>query len=245
MAFQISGPLKLKGYDDHGKPDFGLTAPATEPAAAPAPARSARKQGAAAKTYPNKFGAACRLCKTWVPAQQGERLQVDGAWVTQHPQGKCMQAPKAPVEKPETTPAKNRPVCTPDGKEPLTGYFTAQFGADRRDYVTVRIRRQEASTSTFRPGELLVGYLMGSDNESDYTRFANIDDKGRCWIWKSYADNARLREAVASVLGDQKAAGEAWARESECCWRCGRVLTTPESLERLMGDECASKRAAG
>ncbi|MGW7100413.1 DUF6011 domain-containing protein [Streptomyces sp. NPDC054883] len=133
-----------------------------------------------------------------------------------------------------TVPAARKPG------EPLTGYFTAQFGDDQGDYVTIRILRQP-DDSRFKPGSLVASYLRGRDNETDYTKFAHLDEQGQPRIWKLYAANARLRAALAAVLGDQRGAGEAWARQSKRCWRCGRLLTTPDSLERLMGEECDAK----
>lgn len=122
----------------------------------------------------------------------------------------------------------------------MVGYFSAQFGDDASDYVTLRLRRQK-DDDPFKPGRILVGYLMGRNNEGDYLKFADVDEQGRCWIWPKHRSNERLRQAVASVLGDQRAAGEAWARASERCWRCGKRLTTPESLDRLQGEECWNK----
>lgn len=154
--------------------------------------------------------------------------------------------PKRPVSRPDfgaSQPSdgpRRGPIRTPDGSEPLTGYFTAQFGDDTGDYVTVRIRRQ-GPNSDFKPGKLLVAYLYGRNNEGDYTNMADIDASGRCWLWPAYKDNQRFRQAIASVLGDQKAAGEAWARATERCWRCHILLSTPESLERLMGEDCWNK----
>lgn len=248
MAFQIPAPLTLVGYDADGKPDFGLRkfAPAAvlaapAPTAAPVPVVSESASGYEPK-YKNKFATLCHLCGARVEAEKGERVQVDGKWQGRHLPGQCEEVRPSPQAEP-AAPVKqggNGPVVAPSGREIWTGYFTAQFGDDPQDYVTLRIRRQ-GKDSTFRPGGLIVSHLMGRDNQHDYTRFAHIDERGRCWIWKSYADNSRLRQAVASVLGDQKAAGEAWARTSECCWRCGLPLTTPESLDRLMGDECFRK----
>jgi hypothetical protein len=246
MAFQIPAPLKLLGYDADGKPDFGLRrfAPAPEAhaktsAAAPSAAATAPVASTSGAKYKNKFAAACHLCGTWVEAEKGERFTVDRKWMTRHLPGDCPTTSTTATAVAPAAQAVNRPIVAGNG-EPWTGYFTAQFGDDTKDYVTLRIRRQ-GKDSNFRPGQLIISYLMGRNNQSDYTRFAHVDERGRCWIWKSYAENARLRQAVASVLGDQKAAGEAWARASKCCWRCALPLTTPESLDRLMGEECYAK----
>lgn len=265
MAFRLSGPLRLLGYKD-GKPVFDLptspvaqtATPAPAPVAAPAAVTSAatapKAQSAApAGARPNKFPGTCVLCREAVPEQKGLLAKQDGEWRVWHQPGNCSEKKAAPVAAPVAAPRRaappaapaRGPVCTPDGKEPSKGYFTAEFAEDGKDtYVTLRLRRQAAGDS-FKPGRMLVSYLSGPSNESDYTRFADIDAQGRCWIWPKYRDNARLRRAVAAVLGDQKAAGEAWARESQSCWRCGLALTTPWALDHLMGKDCWEQYTGG
>ncbi|MEU6362302.1 DUF6011 domain-containing protein [Streptomyces albidoflavus] len=231
MAFVLSAPLVLLGYDGEGRPDFGLVAPVSTSAAGASVPKQERVER-------NRFPGFCP-CGGRVPESKGRRVREDGKWITRHMPGECISGEEGPAR----PASQNRwPLSTPPGAEAEEGYFTAQFGQDSDDYVTMRIRRQGAE-SKFRPGELIATYLSGPDNERSYTGFAHIDSRGRGWIWKKYADNARLREALASVLGDQKAAGEAWARRSKRCWKCALPLTTPESLDALMGRECARKQS--
>ncbi|MFI0967142.1 hypothetical protein ACH4S8_38010 [Streptomyces sp. NPDC021080] len=66
---------------------------------APAPAVEAKP---ARPAMVNKFGGSCRLCSVWVEEGKGERLNVDGKWVTQHTGGTCPEkpAPRPAVEEP-------------------------------------------------------------------------------------------------------------------------------------------------
>jgi hypothetical protein len=242
------------GYKD-GKPVFDTPArpaprePQPAPAStarsastsapAPAPTRSASTSGPERK---NQFPGECSLCGTGVAKEAGLLERVDGRWKVRHRPGDpaCKKAPAVKADTPTLAPSvpARGPVCTPDGKEPSKGYFTAEFEHEGQQvHVTLRLKRQK-DDDRFKPGRLLVSYLMGSNNEGDYQKFGDIDEQGRCWIWAKHRDNVKLRRAVAAVLGDQKTAGEAWARESERCWRCAQHLTTPWALDHLMGRDC-------
>lgn len=242
MAYKVTGPLRLVEYRD-GKPVF---APQTGTPVQP----TAGEEPPAPRGPANLYPGTCTACGGWVAEKQGERSREGGRWVVRHHDGECpQQQPEARPEpeqvrapepgKPMAAPCQG-PICTPDRQEPWDGYFTAQFGDDSDDYITLRIRRQ-AKNARFKPGRLIVARLTGPENTTDYTSVGDIDAEGRCWLWKSFRDDQRLRQAIASVLGDQRTAGEAWARVSEHCWKCGQPLTTPESLELLVGPECRKK----
>lgn len=123
------------------------------------------------------------------------------------------------------------------------GYFTVTFpdGGHR----TFRISTQPEK-SKFAPGKRIVGMLIGPDNTDDYERFAFCDDDG-IHVWKSkqrgtkyvrYAQFIWLLATGQDVVGDD---GEVLAFElqvSKRCLRCNRTLTTPESIERGLGEEC-------
>ncbi|MFD7835618.1 DUF6011 domain-containing protein [Streptomyces sp. NPDC059761] len=248
MAFRLSKPLVLVGYDESGRPDFGLGSSTIRPTTPPQAASKERfvataaELTEAAKTIGvNKYGGSCFQpdCGAYVAAGEGQRIKLRDSWLVRHVPGKCPASSAAIAPLPRQVPVE-KPGDVPSATAVLTGYFTAQFGDDQSDYVTLRIRRQPED-STFKPGELIISYLRGRNNEDDYTKFANVDSQGRPRVWKSYVENSRLNAALAAVLGDQRGAGETWARASKRCWRCGRLLTTPESLDRLLGEECAHK----
>lgn len=93
--------------------------------------------------------------------------------------------------------------------------------------------------SDFAPGERVVGLLTGSDNTRDYTWFGFVK-KDRVIVWKNkrggvydtYADmlvRPEVYEAERGVI---------YHWEHVCCRRCGRDLTTPESLTKGIGPTC-------
>lgn len=145
------------------------------------------------------------------------------------------------------TPRLDQPVQTeaaPAAKVPaperlMEGIFTVEF--EDGSYQTLRVRRQNEDTS-FMPGALLVGFLSGSDNVSDYTNFAHVLPNGFVKIWKKHQGNTKLIESVKVLRGDQIACAKAYARHSDHCSFCNRPLTTPESLDAGWGKKCAEDR---
>jgi len=101
----------------------------------------------------------------------------------------------------------------------------------------------------FKPGERLIGMLIGPDNTNDYEPFGEVTE--RCIkVWKRFLPHAQHRyAAIVWALG---ADGD-WMPEtpadlagydlqvSKRCMRCNNELTTPESLERGYGPECWEK----
>jgi hypothetical protein len=116
------------------------------------------------------------------------------------------------------------------------GYFTVVFAED--DRVTLRVRRQRAD-ARFRPGDMLVSYLNGSNNEDDYVKFASVEEtkQGTCLkVWRRFADNERLAEALKVLAGDPQAAAKAFAVESDHCSKCNLLLTVPQGPDNPYRD---------
>lgn len=96
-----------------------------------------------------------------------------------------------------------------------------------------------------------VKVLSGPDNNSDYTYLGMITDREPCVVRltkgsaKSFADGPAhkglewLLRQLMSGTGNWRTRAQLF-HEGRCC-RCGRRLTTPESVERGLGPECASK----
>lgn len=124
----------------------------------------------------------------------------------------------------------------------IEGKFTVVF-ADG-GHKTLRVRRQRED-SKFKPGELLVGHLVGPDNESDYINVGHVTPSGNVAIWRKHQGNERLAEAVRVLVGDPRAAAAAYAEASGSCCACGRTLTAPveENPFRAMGlgPECGKR----
>lgn len=121
----------------------------------------------------------------------------------------------------------------------MEGTFTVEF--QDGTYKTLRVRRQ-ADDATFRPGQLLLAYLSGSDNTTSYTNFGEVTVSGQPKIWYKHRQNAELAEAVKVLTGDQIACAKAYARLSRRCSFCKKELTTPESLDAGWGEKCAKDR---
>jgi len=199
----------------------------TPPAPASAQPHFTRKPAAtSADKRPNRYGGKCTKCSAWVEAGAGYLTGRAGAWTTEHIECPSEDAPAAPV----STSAHKGDL--PEGR------FTVQF-ADGT-YKTLRVRRQDEDAN-FMPGRLVLSYLSGSDNDSDYTSFAHVDEGGNTRVWKKYRQNSSLIEALKVLVGSPTAAREAYAEQSGCCSRCGRTLTVPTSLHAGLGPECAKK----
>lgn len=93
-----------------------------------------------------------------------------------------------------------------------------------------------------------VTVLTGPDNSSDYTYIGTIFGGKEFRITKGSAvtENAPSFKAFKWLWGMLNNGKEGlpekvkFYHEGRCC-RCGRVLTVPESIERGLGPECASK----
>lgn len=124
-------------------------------------------------------------------------------------------------------------------------------GASTR--ITYKIQKSQKGD------RLYVKFLTGSDNQSDYRWLGTIMAyKGLAL--EEWVDNQNLRlyitdkinEDAASVKGikflhkvfahgmqNSFSKGKFW--HSDCCARCGRALTDPESIKRRLGPVCAGK----
>lgn len=117
------------------------------------------------------------------------------------------------------------------------------------EHRTFRVRTQK-DDAKFAPGERIVSLLIGPDNTSDYQGFGFVKDNGWIILWKR--NRTPQYEGLAKAL---RLASRALERGedtfttpratysvqlSKRCLRCNRTLTTPESLSRGIGPECAA-----
>jgi len=117
---------------------------------------------------------------------------------------------------------------------PSTGYW-----------VTYKVTRKPGALDAW-----FVGYLAGPDNEADYTYLGLLADhprfSPRFRVWHTRAtkvvkDTAVWRGAewLAKHLDEKGNFPPALEfLPSSTCARCGRTLTTPESVLRGFGPEC-------
>ncbi len=181
------------------------------------------------KPFPNKFGAKCVDCGAWVAEREGNTSKRDGKWEVRHNQPCPEQGAPAPVA--DDAPVE-RSFKVPDGR------YTVAWD---EHYKTLRVQTQD-QFDDFMPGVTILKFLSGSNNDSDYTSFGHVDPRtGEVKVWRKHQANPHLREAVKVLLGDPKAASQAYAIESDSCSRCGRTLTVPASLHAGLGPECAKK----
>lgn len=141
--------------------------------------------------------------------------------------------------KPELAPAVDQPILITATVPLAEATHTVIFEDD--DYQTIKIERQPKG-DRFMPGKLIIRYLSGPDNTSDYTGYGDISEDGKTVkIWRKHTGNAKLVAATRVLVGDPKAAALAYARKSEKCYCCHAPLTQPESLERGCGPVCAKR----
>lgn len=137
--------------------------------------------------------------------------------------------------------------------------FTVELPAEwasanrARPHYTFKVRRREAPAGSRFGDTYFINLLTGPDNTGDYTYVGVLDVSTgaivptRASRLDSGAVPVRLLARVLNRLWADDyeaitAAGFAVHHEGRCC-RCGRRLTTPESVRTGIGPECA--RVAG
>lgn len=126
-------------------------------------------------------------------------------------------------------------------KEFITaGKATFTVHNDKGEHYTYRITKKEYSWGFL----FFIGLLTGPDNESSYTYMGALRDN-KCGITKASKMSptslpVQVFNWAMSVIAKGKTVPEGYGILHEGhCGRCGRTLTTPESIERGIGPECA------
>lgn len=122
------------------------------------------------------------------------------------------------------------------------GRFTIE-STESGEHRTFQIRTQP-SNAEFVPGKRILSILSGPENTGDYTGFAFVDESGiHVWRSKLGGQYELYAEQLWSLALD--GAFSPWAQEGyrilmegRCC-RCGRPLTTPQSIRDGIGPVCA------
>jgi hypothetical protein len=221
--------------------------------------REAQAPGTPERSYitPGRKDLVRRMLEERYPAAEAARRYADigPKWATMTPGqyqagidrlkgvAKLAVAPAAPVP-PASRPAAIGPVAHQAGikvnGELFEGKYTIVFG-EGDDHVTIEVGRQRADAE-FMPGLLVLSYLNGPDNCSDYAGFAHVTARGAVVIWKRFRDNERLAGAARVLVGDALAAAKAYSAMSGICPFCHNDLTHPDSLFSGWGERCAEKR---
>jgi hypothetical protein len=173
--------------------------------------------------YGRLFDAQVSGCLNWMVGEvKGELVRAvreDAAHTT---------TPAAPVATATTTAA----VAVPNGIYTIVN----PDGAHRT------LKLEDQSFGTPRPGDQIVSYLSGSDNERNYTGFGFVRGT-TVRMWRRFEANRDLKECAEVLVNmntqEYRDAGLRYAIASGNCWRCGRTLTVPTSLAHGVGPECA------
>jgi Family of unknown function (DUF6011) len=116
------------------------------------------------------------------------------------------------------------------------------------EHFTYKVRAKQVAgpiRADYQPGQVyFVSLLSGPDNENDYFYLGLIRDgrffltgKSRCTA------NAPSFKAFSFFWDSAALHPQLVVRHEGRCGRCGRTLTVPESIDRGIGPECASKMA--
>lgn len=123
------------------------------------------------------------------------------------------------------------PTPAPESFHVHPGVYTVVAPEGRRTFKV----EVQASDAKFAPGSVIISYLAGADNDSDYTGFGFIVGS-TVRPWKRYVGSTELLAFADRLMADPAA-----ALVSKNCARCGRTLTTPESIASGFGPECVKK----
>ena len=123
-----------------------------------------------------------------------------------------------------------RTVAPVTRTNPWSGTYTVETDDGHRTFKV----RVQPSDAEYAAGKTVISLLTGPDNEGDYTDFGFLRD-GRLTPFRSFrVGHEQLLEAATAFLRNPDD-----ALVSKSCGRCGRTLTTPESIERGFGPECS------
>lgn len=160
----------------------------------------------------------------------------------------CMRAEAIRIVNSRTvaTPAvkpvqSNQPAAVAGLNEVLDGFYTVKF-ADG-SHVTLRINRISAKQSRDGKPHRYASYLCGPINTLDYRRFAAVNaNTFRVFSNGTFQKQvAALEVLMGATLDNQTAFGKAYAKAATRCYRCGKLLTEPESIESGIGPICAGR----
>lgn len=199
----------------------------------PPPAPTFRRT--AGKVKPNIYGGYCTKCNGYVVAGAGcLGPRVAGKWTVLH-----TECPTAEAEfPPPVASRRSEPISvirTVDGSDPHPGIYTVE---NPGGHNTFRVFVQPHDDD-FMPGALLLELLTGSDNTSSYTSMGRIEG-GRFIPWKKNRQVEGNEERWFQNLRVLFTNPEA-VLTAKHCTLCNRVLSTPESIARGIGPDCAAK----
>lgn len=126
--------------------------------------------------------------------------------------------------------------------------FTIELpaGTDHQPHYTFKVTKKEASGQF--PEAYFIALLSGPNNETDYTYVGMLDKKTadvRLTRKSAYPEDSfpvrLVKRILARVWANDHSAYEQHGyrmHHSNKCGKCGKTLTTPESVECGIGPEC-------
>ena len=114
------------------------------------------------------------------------------------------------------------------------------------EYITFKVSKKEASNGY--SASWFCNVLTGPDNTSSYTYLGLLDQlHGDVRLTRAsrYNHDSKpykvLRWALSKVWSGESLPEGYEVKHEGRCGRCGRVLTTPDSIDAGIGPECAKK----
>lgn len=153
--------------------------------------------------------------------------------------GKSVVAASEAIDRAKSTVARltvEAPTPTPSPTTVPTfhvhpGVYTVVSATGRRTFKV----EVQASDAKFAPGQVVVSFLSGQDNDGDYTGFAFLVGS-ELRVWGKHKGATELLAHATLLVADPDA-----ALVAKHCARCGRTLTTPESIAAGLGPECQKR----
>lgn len=188
---------------------------------------------------PNAYAGTCTNCGTEVAPGDGLRDRRDGRWVVWH--RVCPDLTIAPENFDDAAPSPGvaalREAAMAVGNPAIwDGTYTML-----REDDTHRTFEVETVLNGDLEGKVIISFLSGRDNESDYKGFGFVvgtSARPRISIWKRFRDNDLLADDVARFLAFLH--DEDVVKVSKKCIACKRKLTNPDSIEAGIGPICAA-----
>lgn len=140
-----------------------------------------------------------------------------------------------------------RAVFTIEVPDSFRNSYKGRHGVEVKPHYTYRVSFKKA-TGNFNNDAYFLQLLTGPDNTKSYTYLAMLVKEsgavritGKSCREEGSVEVALARRALARIWADEvesiEAVGFKLHHEGRC-GKCGRALTTPESVERGIGPEC-------
>lgn len=151
--------------------------------------------------------------------------------------------PAAPVVPTTPRPAALAPQKIEDGC--YTVVFKA--GPFAGQHCTLRLQTPKDG---FGDGQQVIAWMSGCNNEVHYTKFGFVDG-ARLKVWQRFTNNPETGMAILAtrvlLSGEQslEEARLACVKVAGLCYKCGKLLSNPESIDAGIGPECRRKEKKG